>query len=127
MNNESLIKTTDWMHMPAVQSPAISQPEYSVEPQTGSVLDYWRVLCRRKLALLICGAVGLAGGIAVTLSQTPMYRATTALEIQDNKNDALAAKLLNPTPEAAPADPLTDVPTQIRILQGKTLVERSLK
>jgi capsular exopolysaccharide synthesis family protein len=126
MNNESLIKTTDWMNMPAVHSPAMSRPEYSVEPQTGSVLDYWRILWRRKVALLVCGAVGLTGGIALTLSQTPMYRATTALEIQDNKNDALAAKLLNPTADSAPVDPLNDVPTQIRILQGKTLIERAL-
>jgi capsular exopolysaccharide synthesis family protein len=127
MNNESLIKTTDWMHMPAVHSPAISRPEYLVEPQNGSVLDYWRILRRRKLALLLCSTLGLAAGIAFTLSQTPMYRATTALEIQDNKNDALAAKLLNPTADSTPVDSLTDVPTQIRILQGKTLIERALK
>jgi succinoglycan biosynthesis transport protein ExoP len=126
MNNESLIKTTDWMHMPALQAPAIGRPEYSVGPQTGSVLDYWRILCRHKLALLLCAAIGLAGGIAFTLAQTPMYRATTALEIQDNKNDALVAKLLNSTTDSAPVDSLTDVPTQIRILQGKTLLERAL-
>jgi polysaccharide biosynthesis transport protein len=127
MNNESLIKTTDWTHMPGVHSPAISRPEYSVEPQTGSVLDYWRILWRRKLALFVCGAVGLTAGIALTLSQTPMYRATTAIEIQDNKNDAFAAKLLNPTADSTPVDSLNDVPTQIRILQGKTLIERALK
>ena len=127
MNNESLIKMNDWRHMPAVVSPAISQPEYAVEPQAGSVLDYWRILFRRKLALILCGAIGLAGGVAFTFLQTPMYRAKTALEIQDNKNDAFASKLLNPVAgEQTPADPLTDIQTQIRLLQSKTLIERAL-
>ncbi len=112
--------------MPAVVSPVIPRPEFAVEPQTGSVLDYWRILCRRKLALILCGAIGLAGGVAFTLMQTPMYRASTSLEIQDNKNDTFASRLLNPVPEQAPADPLSDIPTQIRLLQSKTLIERAL-
>ncbi|MBV8864287.1 MAG: polysaccharide biosynthesis tyrosine autokinase [Acidobacteriaceae bacterium] len=54
-----------------------------------------------------------------------MYRASTALEIQDNKNDA-GARLLSPTADSTSVESLTDVPTQIRILQGKTLIERAL-
>jgi capsular exopolysaccharide synthesis family protein len=127
MKNELLIKTNDWSHMPAVVSPAIARPEYAVEPQTGSALDYWRILCRRKLALILCGAIGLAGGVAFTLLQTPMYRAKTALEIQENKDDAFASRLLNPVAEQpAQTDPLTDIQTQIRLLQSKTLIERAL-
>jgi polysaccharide biosynthesis transport protein len=127
MNNASLIKSQDWTHVPAITPVAISRPEYTVEPQTGSVLEYWRILCRRKLALIACGVVGLVGGIAFTLPQAPVYRATTALEIQDNKDDILGMKILNPSSDsAAPADPLTDIQTQIRILQSQTLIERAL-
>ena len=65
-------------------------------------------------------------GIGICVFQTPMYRATTALEIQDNKDAALAMKMLNQTNESTPADTLTDVQTQMRILQSKTLIDRTL-
>lgn len=127
MNNESLIKTQDWTHVPAVTPTPISRPEYVVEPQTGSVLDYWRILWRRKLAVLACAALGLVGGVALTLPQAPIYRATSALEIQDSKNDASGMSILNPSSDpATPSDPSTDIQTQIRILQSQSLIERAM-
>jgi succinoglycan biosynthesis transport protein ExoP len=127
MNNESLIRTQDWAYGPAIMPSAISRPEYAAEPQRGSVLDYWRIIGSRKLTLLACGVLGLVGGIALTLPQAPLYRATTALEIQDNKDDASGMKILNPSSDsAAPADPSTDIQTQIRILQSQSLIERAL-
>lgn len=126
MNNESLIKTQHWIQMPADQSPMQARAEHSVDPQKGSVLDYWRILRRRKLPLITFGIVGLAAGLAVSFCQKPLYRATTALEIQDNKNEASAAKMLAPTNESTPADSLTDVQTQMRILQSRTLIKRAL-
>ncbi|MBV8811430.1 MAG: polysaccharide biosynthesis tyrosine autokinase [Acidobacteriaceae bacterium] len=127
MKNESLIKTQDWTHVAAITPAAISRPEYVVEPQTGSVLDYWRILSHRKLALLACGVLGLVGGVAFTLPQAPVYRATTTLEIQGNKDDAFGMKILNPSSDSAePADPSTDIQTQIRILRSQSLIERAL-
>lgn len=126
MNKELLTTTRDWMNPPAVVPVAVSRPDYSVEPQAGSVLDYWHTICQRKLLLVIFAIVGLLAGIGVTLQQTPVYRAKTTLEIQDVKDDALAIKILNPVPDSAPVDTLTDIQTQIKILQSQTLIERAL-
>jgi len=126
MNNELITKTRDLMYVPAVTAVTASRPEYSVEPQSGSVLDYWRILYQRKLTLFAFAVVGLIGALAFTLPQTPMYRASAALEIQDNKNDAFAIKILSPVADSTPNDPLADIPTQIRLLQSQTLVERAL-
>jgi len=126
MNNESLTKFEHRIDVPAVPQPAVSIPEYSVDPQAGSILDYWRILRRRKLPLLTFGMVGLAAGVGISFIQKPMYRATTAVEIQDNKDVVLATKMLNQPSESTPTDSLTDVQTQMRILQSKTLIGRAL-
>src|SRR5581483_12122674 len=81
---------------------------------------------RRKLALAILGIAGLGIGIGVTLLETPMYLANTSIEIQDAKEDNLAAKILNPQPDSAPVDSLTDIQTQIKILQSRSLIDRAL-
>ncbi len=126
MNNELILKPEPRIDMPAIVQPAISPLEYSAAPQTGSVLDYWRIIKRYKVLLIAFGALGLAAGLGFSFLQTPMYRATAALEIQDSKDDLLATKILSQTNEPNSADALTDVQTQMRILQSKTLIERAL-
>lgn len=126
MHNNSLTRFEQSIELPAVEQPAASRPTYTVAPQSGSVLDYWRILCRHKLSLIAFGVLGLAAGAGVSYLQTPAYRATAALEIQDNKDDVLATKMLSSANESTPADSLTDVQTQMRILQSKTLIDRAL-
>src|SRR5690242_14147983 len=126
MNKESLIPAKDLASLPAVVPATVYRPEYSAEPQAGSLLDYWRTICRRKRLLAACGIGGLLIGIGITLPQSPVYRATTTLEIQDAKDDIVARKVLNPVPDASPEDVTTDVQTQIKILQSKTLIQRAL-
>jgi succinoglycan biosynthesis transport protein ExoP len=126
MNNDSQLITRDWKALPAVVPPTVYTAEFATEPQAGSVLDYWRAICRHKLLLLSVSAVGLLVGVGITLPQAPVYRATTTLEIQNPKDDVLATKILNPGPDTSPADPTTEIQTQIKILQSKTLIERAL-
>jgi succinoglycan biosynthesis transport protein ExoP len=127
MHKELVIKSEPVFEVPAIMQPAISRPDYSGAPQTGSVLDYWRILKRCKVAVVAFAALGLAAGLGVTFLQTPMYRATAALEIQDNKDNFLASKMLQQANESNSADALTDVQTQMRILQSKTLIDRAVK
>jgi len=114
------------MDLPAVPPANLSGSEYSAEPQAGSLLDYWNTIRRRKLPLAICGVVGLGLGIAITLPQAPVYRASTSLEIQDAKDDTLAAKVLNPVSDSAAVDSSTATQTQIKILKSRSLIERGL-
>jgi capsular exopolysaccharide synthesis family protein len=127
MSNDSLIKVRDWVEAPGPVAPLSSYTAYSAEPQAGSALAYWGVLCRSKLAIAVLGAVGLAIGIGVGLLQSPAYQATTSLEIQDQKDDVLGTKLFNPNSESpVSSDPSNDIQTQIKILQSRSLIERAL-
>jgi polysaccharide biosynthesis transport protein len=126
MEMQSLIKTQPSMDVPAVATAAILRPEYSAEPQAGSVIEYWHAIWKHNLTLAMLGVVGLGIGIGVTLSRAPMYRANTSIEIQDAKEDNLAAKILNPQPDSTTVDSLTDIQTQMKILQSQTLIDRAL-
>lgn len=125
MNNESLIKTQQWMQAPAALPQLPAGSEYTADPQSGSVLDYWKILRRRKLALSVFGVAGLAAGLAIGFCQKPMYRATAALEIQDNKDDVFTPKTAASPTGSAP-DVLANIQTQMRILQSKGLLDRTL-
>ena len=69
--------------------PRAKRLEYADEVQAGSLIDYWRILYRRKGALIAVAAAGILAGILVTLSQSPIYRAHTSLEIEDLNQDFL--------------------------------------
>ena len=123
MKTQTLIQTRNLMNPPAVAQEAAAWPEYSAEPQAGSLLDYWHAIRRRKLALTFFGVVGLGIGIGVAISQVPMYRAGTSIEVQDGKGEDIATKILNPQPTVeSPAD----IQTQIKILQSHRLIDRAL-
>jgi polysaccharide biosynthesis transport protein len=128
MEKQSLTPTRHLTDLPAATPAAVSGLGYSAEPQTGSLLDYWHAIWRRKALLAALSLGGLALGIGVTLLQSPMYRATTSIEIQDPKHDNQAAKILNPQPESgATEDPLTDIQTQIKILQSQSLIDHAME
>ena len=127
MEKQSLTQTRHLTDLPAGMPAPLPGSGYTAEPQTGSLLDYWQAISRRKVLLGALSLGGLAVGIGVTLLQSPMYRATTSIEIQDAKQGNLAAKILNPQPDTATEDPLTDIQTQIKILQSQSLVERAME
>src|SRR5436305_1191586 len=65
----------------------------------GTLLEYWRILRRRKGTLMLVPLLGVLAAILVTLPQTPVYQARGALEIQNINNDFLNSKQLNPVTE----------------------------
>jgi capsular exopolysaccharide synthesis family protein len=127
MEKQSLIQTRHLTELPAAAPAVVPRIGYSAEPQSGSLIDYWRAISRRKVTLTVLSLTGLAVGIGVTLLQTPMYRATTSIEIQDPKQDNLGTKILNPQPDSTQEDPLTNIQTQIKILQSQSLIEHTLE
>jgi polysaccharide biosynthesis transport protein len=127
MNDKSLITTMQdsSMKLPVTALPQIHRPEVFVETQSGSVLDYCRMIGRRKLLLAGFTLAGLAVAVGITLPQTPVYRARTSLEIQQINNDVLNIKSSDGV--TPPTDALTDIQTQIKILQSQTLIRRALE
>ena len=127
MNDKSLIKTREWTNLPSVSPPTVYAADYSSRPQPGSVLDYWGLIWRGKALFAACTIAGLLVALGILFSQAPMYRARTSLEVQDMNHDFVDMKLASPVAESSAADALTNIQTQIKILQSDTLIDRALQ
>ena len=80
---QSPARYPDQAYAPA---PASYQQDEYEGPQSG-LLDYWRIIRRRKGTIILIAFIGLVIGILVTLPQTPIFQARSSLEIQDINND----------------------------------------
>jgi capsular exopolysaccharide synthesis family protein len=99
---------------------------YVDDPGSGGLLEYWRILRRRKGTLILIASLGLVAGLVLTLSQTPIYQARTALEIQDMNDNFLNMKQLTPVSDGNSYTALSDIQTQITLLQSESLIRRVL-
>jgi polysaccharide biosynthesis transport protein len=126
MDKQITTASSDWMNLPAAPMAWTSRDAGVAAPQPGSVIDYWRMLRSRKLLIGTLGLAGLLVGVAAALLQPPLFRTAATLEIQDAKDDVVAMKIFDPTPDTAPADGLSEIQTQVKILQSRTLIERAL-
>lgn len=102
-------------------------PEYSEEVPAGSLLDYWRMIRRRKFLLLATATAGAAIGLLIARAQQPVYRARATVEVQDLNREFLNMKAVSPVDDSPGTDALTDLQTQLRILQSESLIDRTLK
>lgn len=127
MNDNSLMTTREWTNVPAVPPAVVYSSEDSVRPQPGSLLEYWALLWRRRTAFTVCTATGLGIALLILVSQTPVYRARTTLEVQDVNHNFVDMKLASPVSDSSATDALTDIQTQIKILQSDTLIDSALK
>ncbi len=101
--------------------------EHDALPQPpGSILEYWRILRRRNVEVLLLTLVGGLSAFLLTLPQTPLFQARALIEVQSLNENFLNLREVNPTTESgALAFPEYDVQTQIRVLQSRSLVERA--
>ena len=97
----------------------------SEEPGRGGISEYWRSLRAHKLTLALFGMLGIAFGCLVSISQTRLYQAHASLEIEEATPDPseMKAERLSDSSESSA---LSDMPTQIRILQSDNLIARAL-
>ncbi len=101
--------------------PALGSPP----PPPGGLLDYWRIVRRRRAGACLIALAGLLAGLLYTLPQTPVFQARTTIEIQNLNEDFLHMRDLTPTSSSAAGwDPALDLQTQVRILQSRALVDR---
>lgn len=93
----------------------------------GGLLEYWRILRRRKGTLVLVAFLGALAGVLVSLPQTPVYQARASIEIQDLNDSFLNLKQVNPVSDSGGnMSAITDIQTQIKVLQSETLTERVL-
>ena len=93
------------------------------ESSIGGILDYYRILCRRKGTLILITVVGGLIAVLLTVPQTPIYQASTSLEIQGINDNFLDLKDVDPTSTNNYSGE-SYIRTQIQILRSKSLVDR---
>lgn len=77
---------------PAPPYPPYMYPPYQIEEDTISLLDYWRVLVRYKVMIIVITVLATAGGIAAAYMMTPIYRAEVLLApVSEDEQGAMGA------------------------------------
>jgi polysaccharide biosynthesis transport protein len=93
-------------------------------PNEGGFMDYWQALRRHKGLVLLFAIAGGLVGVLVTLPRAPVYQARTSIEVQDI-NPAIES--LRQTPQQQlPYFALSDLQTQVKILQSESLAARTI-
>src|SRR2546430_17170751 len=78
---------------PATAPERVPYAKYSVdsgvrpEAPAGGLLEYWRILQRRKGTVILIALAGALAGLLWTLPQAPVYQARTVLEIEGTNDD----------------------------------------
>ena len=113
---------------PYYPQPATHDPRSTFNDQddaSGGLLDYYRILRRRKGALVLISFLGALAGLLFTFPQTPVYQARTTLEIQGMNENFLNLGNLNPNVEGSNSYyPEYDIQTHVRIIQSRSLLDR---
>lgn len=88
------------------------------------LMEYWRVLYRRKLFISSMAVLAALGAFLITLAQPRIYRTNLLLEVQDMNPEI--SNLTRGAQGAQPYSALPDIQTQLRILDSDSLRERAL-
>jgi capsular exopolysaccharide synthesis family protein len=108
-------------------APPPSQDKSS-SPEAAGLVEYWKILRRHVGTLILISFLGGLAGLLVSLPQTAIYQARTTLEIQDINDNFMNMSKVNPVSETSgPASSLTDIQTQIKIIQSETLTDRVME
>lgn len=92
------------------------------QPDNFDIGEYWRLLLKHRLVILGSLLTALVIGVVVTMLTTPLYTATTRLQI-----DREAARVLNVedvTPRESPFGSEEFFQTQYGLLKSRSLAER---
>ena len=90
------------------------------------LLEYWRLLRRRQGTLILSVCLGLLAAVLVTLPQTPVYQAKTSIELLNLNENFMNMKDVEQVGSEVGDSLLTDIQTQIKILQSNMLLDRVL-
>jgi succinoglycan biosynthesis transport protein ExoP len=104
---------------------AAGNERVSEEPGRGGISEYWRSLRAHKLTLGLLGLLGIAFGCLISISQTRLYQAHASLEIEEATPDLSEMKTERQS-DSGESSALSDMPTQIKILQSDSLIARAL-
>ena len=93
---------------------------------SGSLLDYWQMIRRRKATFLLITFLGGAVALLLTLPQTPVYQAKASLEVQTLNENFLNMRDVNPTASGPSYTPDYDIQTHVKVLQSNSILKGTL-
>ena len=98
--------------------------DYLDASDSEGLLEYWRVLWRHKATILVGAFLGTLLGFLVSLPQTPIYRARTAIEIETLNENYLNLREINPTTASGSVAREFEISTQVKVLESRSLAEK---
>ena len=99
-----------------------------VKREYAGILEYWQMVRRHKMAVVVFTVLGAVAGFLYTLPQPRIYQAHTTIEVQGLNEDFLG--LHNTSPTFSPTSteyPDFDIQTQVKILQSRTLIRSAVE
>ena len=93
-----------------------------VKREYAGVIEYWQMVRRHKVAVVVVSMLGAIAGFLYTLPQPRIYQAHTTIEVQGLNEDFLG--LHNVSPTVSPTSnyyPDFDIQTQFKIMQSESL------
>lgn len=121
------------IHYKAYNLPPGYVPGYPVPPGQSNegeeegpgLVEYWRLLRRRKGTVFLIAAAGLILAILITLPMTPVYTAKAWIEVQETNQNFMNMKDVQQfSSDSGGFMLMTDIQTHIRVLQSITLMDR---
>jgi capsular exopolysaccharide synthesis family protein len=91
------------------------------------VVEYLQIIRRHRGTVILFAFLGLLLAVLYTMPQTPLYRARTVIEIQNLNNDFMNMRSVSPVAEDNTSNVLTDVQTQMKIIQSENLIDRVIQ
>jgi polysaccharide biosynthesis transport protein len=117
---EYTLARNQYVHVP----PSQSRRGDDEEEETSALIEYWRILRRHKGTWIIFAFVTALLGFLITLPQTSVYQARTSIEIVGFNENFLNFKQTNPVAENGSNSEISDIQTQIKVLQSESLLDR---
>lgn len=102
----------------------IGQEPAQEEDDGPGLVEYWRVLQRRKGTVILISVLGLLLAVLITLPMTPVFQAKALLEVQDVNRDFLGMRDVEQFNSGGGFNAMMDIQTQIKILQSDSLLQR---
>ncbi len=125
--NSSLINT-GYVELPRPMDASYFSTRAEQEKETSEslLMEYYRVLVRRRRTIALIGMVGALVGLGSTLGVLPVYQARTSLDIQSLNADFMGMREVAQTGQGESTSSESYIATQIKLLQSDTLRARTV-
>jgi polysaccharide biosynthesis transport protein len=91
---------------------------------SGGLLDYWRMLNRHRIAILVACFIGLLAGFASGIPVKPVYRARTSVEVLNMNEDFMNTRQTSPVTTNDNSYDTSEAQTQTKLLESDSLLNR---